>query len=108
MFSALFSIFCMDSSFLSLLSIIFQSRSLFVKNLNFKTSDEKLKMHFSEHMKEGRILSVKVISDLFLMIIYDFLDTIIHSFYGSVPSITDKEALEKWKECFYGFWFYRI
>ncbi|KAJ4724397.1 RNA binding protein [Melia azedarach] len=37
-----------------------ESRSLFIKNLNFKTSDEKLKMHFSEHMKEGRILSVKI------------------------------------------------
>lgn len=39
----------------------FQSRSLFVKNLNFKTSDESLRRHFSEHMKDGTILSVKVI-----------------------------------------------
>ena len=38
-----------------------QSRSLFVKNLNFKTADESLKEHFSDHMKEGRILSVRVI-----------------------------------------------
>uniref|UniRef100_A0A0R0GQ05 RRM domain-containing protein n=1 Tax=Glycine max TaxID=3847 RepID=A0A0R0GQ05_SOYBN len=37
-----------------------QARSLFVKNLNFKTIDESLRKHFSEHMKEGRILSVKV------------------------------------------------
>jgi len=37
-----------------------QARSLFVKNLNFKTTDEGLREHFSEHMKEGRILSVKV------------------------------------------------
>ncbi|XP_044491836.1 multiple RNA-binding domain-containing protein 1 isoform X3 [Mangifera indica] len=37
-----------------------ESRSLFVKNLNFKTSDENLRKHFNEHMKEGRILSVKV------------------------------------------------
>ncbi|GAV64366.1 RRM_1 domain-containing protein [Cephalotus follicularis] len=37
-----------------------ESRSLFVKNLNFKTSDEALKKHFSEHMKEGRILSLKL------------------------------------------------
>lgn len=37
-----------------------ESRSLFVKNLNFKTSDESLKKHFSEHVKEGRILSVRV------------------------------------------------
>lgn len=39
----------------------FQSRSLFVKNLNFKTSDENLRKHFGEQIKEGRILSVKVI-----------------------------------------------
>lgn len=38
-----------------------QSRSLFVKNLNFKTAEESLKKHFGEHMKEGRILSVRVI-----------------------------------------------
>lgn len=37
-----------------------ESRSLFVKNLNFKTSDENLRKHFGEHMREGRILSVKV------------------------------------------------
>ncbi|KAK2983307.1 hypothetical protein RJ640_011630 [Escallonia rubra] len=39
---------------------VLASRSLFVKNLNFKTSDESLKKHFTEHMKEGRILSVRV------------------------------------------------
>ncbi|CAI9752927.1 unnamed protein product [Fraxinus pennsylvanica] len=37
-----------------------ESRSLCVKNLSFKTSDEKLKRHFTEHVKEGRILSVRV------------------------------------------------
>ncbi|KAI5426732.1 hypothetical protein KIW84_032237 [Lathyrus oleraceus] len=37
-----------------------EARSLFVKNLNFKTTDESLRQHFSENMKEGRILSVKV------------------------------------------------
>ncbi|KAI9187113.1 hypothetical protein LWI28_024546 [Acer negundo] len=37
-----------------------ESRSLFVKNLNFKTSDENLRKHFSEHMKEGSIISVRV------------------------------------------------
>ncbi|CAJ1971923.1 unnamed protein product [Sphenostylis stenocarpa] len=36
------------------------ARSLFVKNLNFKTTDESLRKHFSELLKEGRILSVKV------------------------------------------------
>ncbi|TKY56107.1 RNA-binding protein 19 [Spatholobus suberectus] len=37
-----------------------EARSLFVKNLNFKTTDESLRKHFSEHMKVGRILSAKV------------------------------------------------
>ncbi|KAI3887283.1 hypothetical protein MKW98_031235 [Papaver atlanticum] len=37
-----------------------ESRSLFVKNLNFSTSDENLKKHFTEKMKEGRIQSAKV------------------------------------------------
>nr|DAD24360.1 TPA_asm: hypothetical protein HUJ06_025824 [Nelumbo nucifera] len=37
-----------------------ESRSLFVKNLSFKTSDESLTKHFSENMKDGRILSIKV------------------------------------------------
>ncbi|GLT73752.1 hypothetical protein SLA2020_455890 [Shorea laevis] len=37
-----------------------ESRSLFVKNLNFKTSDESLKKPFSEEMKEGKIQSVRV------------------------------------------------
>ncbi|MED6138465.1 hypothetical protein PIB30_074456, partial [Stylosanthes scabra] len=37
-----------------------EGRSLFVKNLNFKTTDESLKKHFIEHVKEGKILSVKV------------------------------------------------
>ncbi|XP_039161061.1 multiple RNA-binding domain-containing protein 1-like [Eucalyptus grandis] len=40
--------------------LILQSRFLFVKNLSFKTSDEALKSHFSERMKEGRILNVKI------------------------------------------------
>ncbi|KAM6575210.1 hypothetical protein CsatA_023537 [Cannabis sativa] len=37
-----------------------ESRSLFVKNLNFKTTEESLKKHFIDHMKKGSILSVKV------------------------------------------------
>ncbi|XP_026440981.1 multiple RNA-binding domain-containing protein 1-like isoform X2 [Papaver somniferum] len=37
-----------------------ESRSLFVKNLNFRTSDENLKKHFTEKIKDGRILSAKV------------------------------------------------
>lgn len=37
-----------------------ESRSVFVKNLNFKTSDEALKKHFTDHLKNGSIRSVKV------------------------------------------------
>ncbi|KAK4741438.1 hypothetical protein SAY87_025026 [Trapa incisa] len=37
-----------------------ESRSLFVKNLNFKTTQETLKNHLSGQMKDGRILSVKI------------------------------------------------
>ncbi|KAI3973600.1 hypothetical protein MKX01_038722 [Papaver californicum] len=37
-----------------------ESRSLFVKNLNFSTSDENLKKHFTDKIKEGRIQSAKV------------------------------------------------
>ncbi|KAL6531967.1 hypothetical protein OROGR_013937 [Orobanche gracilis] len=37
-----------------------ESRTLFVKNLNFQTTEESLRKHLNEHIKEGRILSVKV------------------------------------------------
>ncbi|KAG5562409.1 hypothetical protein RHGRI_005218 [Rhododendron griersonianum] len=37
-----------------------ESRSLYVKNLNFKTSDASLGKHFSELMKEGKVLSARV------------------------------------------------
>ncbi|XP_030470431.2 uncharacterized protein LOC115688674 isoform X2 [Syzygium oleosum] len=37
-----------------------ESRSLFVKNLSSKTSDETLKSHFNKQMKEGRILSITI------------------------------------------------
>ncbi|XP_074570750.1 multiple RNA-binding domain-containing protein 1 [Curcuma longa] len=37
-----------------------ESRSLFVKNLNFKTTDESLRNHFSDKMKNGTLQSVKV------------------------------------------------
>ncbi|MQL68238.1 hypothetical protein Taro_000529 [Colocasia esculenta] len=37
-----------------------QSRSVFVKNLNFKTSDECLKRHFMDNVKKGQIQSAKV------------------------------------------------
>ncbi|CAN1150824.1 Probable RNA-binding protein 19 [Linum perenne] len=37
-----------------------ESRSLYVKNLNFKTSDDSLKQHFSKLMKEGKVLSARI------------------------------------------------
>ncbi|KAJ1686055.1 hypothetical protein LUZ63_017445 [Rhynchospora breviuscula] len=37
-----------------------ESRSLFVKNLNFRTTDELLKQHFSSNIKNGTIKSVKI------------------------------------------------
>ncbi|CAN6236209.1 unnamed protein product [Urochloa humidicola] len=37
-----------------------ESRSVFVKNLNFKTSDESLRQHFSTKLKSGSLKSVKV------------------------------------------------
>jgi multiple RNA-binding domain-containing protein 1 len=37
-----------------------ESRSVFVKNLNFKTTDESLSQHFSTNIKSGSLKSVKV------------------------------------------------
>ncbi|CAI0392517.1 unnamed protein product [Linum tenue] len=37
-----------------------ESRSLYVKNLNFKTSDDNLKQHFSKLMTEGKVLSARI------------------------------------------------
>ncbi|MBA0599143.1 hypothetical protein Gorai_005378 [Gossypium raimondii] len=37
-----------------------ESRSLFVKNINFKTTEESLKNHFTELVKEGRVKSIRV------------------------------------------------
>uniref|UniRef100_A0A0D3G078 RRM domain-containing protein n=1 Tax=Oryza barthii TaxID=65489 RepID=A0A0D3G078_9ORYZ len=37
-----------------------ESRSVFVKNLNFKTSDESLKQHFSTKLKSGSLKSATV------------------------------------------------
>ncbi|XP_073154401.1 uncharacterized protein [Henckelia pumila] len=37
-----------------------ESRTIYVKNLNFKTSEADIKKHFTEHMKGGKLLSVRV------------------------------------------------
>lgn len=82
-----------------------QARSLFVKNLNFKTTDESLRNHFSELMKEGRILSVKVMGYEFKC---HFIPCGVSSFsYFSFAIVTiGEEAFEKREKCFYGVWIY--
>ncbi|KAG7554234.1 RNA-binding domain superfamily [Arabidopsis suecica] len=40
-----------------------ESNVLHVKNLNFKTSEESLKKHLTELVKQGKILSVKIIEN---------------------------------------------
>ncbi|GAB2240262.1 hypothetical protein Droror1_Dr00020780 [Drosera rotundifolia] len=37
-----------------------ESRSLFIKNLNFKTSDESLRKHLGENMERGKILGTRI------------------------------------------------
>ncbi|KAL9247877.1 hypothetical protein vseg_021259 [Gypsophila vaccaria] len=37
-----------------------ESRSVYVKNLNFKSTGESLRKHFREKMNEGKIMSVKI------------------------------------------------
>ncbi|KAG9154878.1 hypothetical protein Leryth_026110 [Lithospermum erythrorhizon] len=43
-----------------------ESKSLYVKNLNFKTSAESLKKHFSKLVKGGKILSVRVLKGFWI------------------------------------------
>ena len=58
------AVYCAFLYFIALISQLvidsFQSRSLYVKNLNFKTSDENLWKHVSDNMKKGKVLSVRV------------------------------------------------
>ncbi|XP_059446252.1 multiple RNA-binding domain-containing protein 1 [Corylus avellana] len=79
-----------------------ESRSLFVKNLNFKTADESLKEHFSDHMKEGRILSARVKKHLkngknvsmgFGFIEFDSVETAINVCRDLQGSVLDGHAL---------------
>ncbi|KAK3020233.1 hypothetical protein RJ639_045469 [Escallonia herrerae] len=81
---------------------VLQSRSLFVKNLNFKTSDESLKKHFTEHVKEGRILSVRVKKHLkngknvsmgFGFIEFDSVDTAMNICRDLQRTVLDSHAL---------------
>ncbi|KAM3362782.1 multiple RNA-binding domain-containing protein 1 isoform X1 [Capsicum galapagoense] len=79
-----------------------ESRSLYVKNLNFKTSDESLKKHFTDHIKDGRILSVRVkkhvkngktVSMGFGFIEFDSADTAINVCKDLQGTVLDGHAL---------------
>ncbi|GFQ00836.1 probable RNA-binding protein 19 [Phtheirospermum japonicum] len=79
-----------------------ESRSLYVKNLNFKTSDESVKSHFAEHMKGGKILSVRVkkhmkngknLSMGFGFIEFDSVDTALNVCKNLQGTVLDGHAL---------------
>ncbi|XP_009772604.1 multiple RNA-binding domain-containing protein 1 [Nicotiana sylvestris] len=79
-----------------------ESRSLYVKNLNFKTSDESLKEHFTQHIKDGRILSARVkkhvkngknVSMGFGFIEFDSVDTAINVCKDLQGTVLDGHAL---------------
>ncbi|XP_060191677.1 uncharacterized protein LOC132621427 isoform X2 [Lycium barbarum] len=79
-----------------------ESRSLYVKNLNFKTSDESLKEHFTNHIKDGRILSVRVKKHLkngknvsmgFGFVEFDSVDTAINVCKDLQGTVLDGHAL---------------
>ncbi|KAG9133424.1 hypothetical protein Leryth_013248 [Lithospermum erythrorhizon] len=85
-----------------ILFCILQSRSLYVKNLNFKTSDESLKKHFSELLKGGRIFSVRVKKHLkngknvsmgFGFIEFDSVDTAVNICRDLQGTVLDGHAL---------------
>ncbi|KAL8508685.1 hypothetical protein ACS0TY_019075 [Phlomoides rotata] len=79
-----------------------ESRSLYVKNLNFKTSDGSVKKHFEEHMKGGKILSVRVkkhvkngktVSMGFGFIEFDSVDTAVKVCKDLQGTVLDGHAL---------------
>lgn len=79
-----------------------ESRSLYVKNLNFKTLDESLKKHFTDHIKDGRILSVRVkkhvkngknVSMGFGFVEFDSVDTAINVCKDLQGTVLDGHAL---------------
>ncbi|KAL5730232.1 hypothetical protein ACHQM5_003080 [Ranunculus cassubicifolius] len=80
-----------------------ESSSLFVKNLNFKTSDECLRAHFSVNLKEGSIRSAKVqrymrngklISQGFGFVEFDSVQTARNMCESLQGSILDGHALK--------------
>ncbi|KAK4440384.1 putative RNA-binding protein 19 [Sesamum alatum] len=79
-----------------------ESRSLYVKNLNFKTSDDGVKKHFTEHMKGGKILSVRVkkhvkngknVSMGFGFLEFDSVDTAVNVCRDLQGTVLDGHAL---------------
>lgn len=82
-----------------------QSRSLFVKNLNFKTSDESLKKHFIEHVKKGKILSVKVIFLVLINFLMRFICNGIPVFLSMPGHMQVKKHLKNGKNVSMGFGF---
>lgn len=79
-----------------------ESRSLFVKNLNFKTNEEKLKEHFTQNLKEGKIFSVKItkhvkngknLSKGFGFIEFDSVDTATRTCKDLQGTVLDGHAL---------------
>ncbi|EPS58047.1 hypothetical protein M569_16770, partial [Genlisea aurea] len=79
-----------------------ESRSLYVKNLNFGTSEEALKSHFAEHMKEGKILSARVKKHLkngknvsmgFGFLEFDSVDTAVNVTKDMQGTVLDGHAL---------------
>ncbi|KAK9064342.1 hypothetical protein SSX86_015723 [Deinandra increscens subsp. villosa] len=78
-----------------------ESRSLYVKNLNFKTTDESLKKHF-EHVKEGKLRSVRIqkhlkngknVSTGYGFLEFDSVDTATHVCRDLQGTILDGHAL---------------
>ncbi|KAK1422809.1 hypothetical protein QVD17_18098 [Tagetes erecta] len=79
-----------------------ESRSLFVKNLNFKTTEESLKKHFIEHVKEGKLRSVRIKKHLkngknvsmgFGFLEFDSVDTATHVCRDLQGTVLDGHAL---------------
>lgn len=79
-----------------------ESRSLFVKNLNFRTTDESLRQHFVEHIKEGKLRSVRIKKHLkngknvsmgFGFLEFDSVDTAIHICRDLQGTVLDGHAL---------------
>ncbi|KAL8236003.1 hypothetical protein R6Q59_017084 [Mikania micrantha] len=79
-----------------------EARSLFVKNLNFKTTDESLKKHFMEHIKDGKLRSVRIkkhmkngknVSMGFGFLEFDSVDTAMHVCRDLQGTVLDGHAL---------------